>query len=156
MEFKGIIRKVTGAGVAVGFVATLLVGGAQGAQAATPIQIINANTGTCLTLKTIDGFKGQVTTATCQAGNQSQIWVVAGGIIRSPKWGHCLDGNGADVYTYPCTDGNEWQKWTTTSGDKKWIRHERSGRYLHSSGNNNEHVVFKDQVDSCRWIWRNV
>ncbi|KJK45809.1 hypothetical protein UK23_24825 [Lentzea aerocolonigenes] len=152
-----MLRRIAGAGAAAGFAATLLVGGAQGAQAATPIQIVNANTGnTCLTLKTIDGFKGQVTTANCQTGNESQVWVVAGGIIRSPRWGHCLDGNGADVYTFPCTANDEYQKWTTTSGDKKWIRHEWSKKYLNSSGSHNEHVGFTAQTSACRWFWRNV
>ncbi|MEV6237266.1 RICIN domain-containing protein [Lentzea sp. NPDC051838] len=160
MEFKSMLRRVAGAGIATGFVATLLVGGAQGAQAATPIQIVNANTGTtCLTLKTIQDFKGAVTTATCDKDNPSMVWVVANGIIRNPKSGHCLDADGTNVYTFPCAkpgEVNAWQLWNTTSGDKKWITHRTTQKDANSSGANNERVYLKPREQASRWFWRTV
>lgn len=152
MEFRGIIRRVAGAGAAVVFGAALLVGGATSAQAGpNDFKIVNGNSSdACLTV-VISGDKGNLYLVRCD-GRASQVWHVVNGVFSNPNSGHCLDGNGADVYTFRC-NGGAYQKWTTTSGTAKSIKHTQSGKYLHADGDVGNEVVFRSPITSAsRWV----
>ncbi|MFF1324944.1 RICIN domain-containing protein [Streptomyces chartreusis] len=152
MEFKGNLMRLAGAGAAIAFGSTLLVGGATSAQAA-PVnyQVINGNSSNSCLQVNISGGKGNLVLGKCDR-SAKQVWQIAGGIFRNPASGHCLDGNGADVYTFPC-NGGAYQKWTTTSGSAKSIRHTQSGKYLDANGTVGAQVVFQPTIGTAsRWV----
>lgn len=154
MELKGHFIRLAGAGAAIAFGSTLLVGGATSAQAAAPVyyQVINGNSrNSCLQVVGTPTGKGNVVLGNCDR-SAKQVWTITGGIFRNPASGHCLDGNGADVYTYPC-NGGAYQKWTTTSGSPKSIRHDWSKKYLHADGIVGHEVVFRPTIGTAsRWV----
>jgi hypothetical protein len=155
MELKGHFIRLTGAGAAIAFGSTLLVGAATSAQAAPPVyyQVINGNSSnSCLQAVVPDPkAKGNVVLGNCDR-SAKQVWTITGGIFRNPASGHCLDGNGADVYMYPC-NGGPYQKWTTTSGSPKSIRHDWSTKYLHANGNVRDEVEFRPTIGTAsRWV----
>lgn len=152
MGLKGNFIRLAAAGAAVAFGSTLLVGGATSAQAA-PVnyQVINGNSSNSCLQVNISGGKGNLVLGTCDR-SAKQVWQISGGIFRNPASGHCLDGNGADVYTFPC-NGGAYQKWTTTSGSPKSIKHNQSGKYLHASGKVGAEVVFQPTIGTAsRWV----
>jgi hypothetical protein len=153
MELKGYLNRLAGAGAAIAVGSALLVGGASSAQAASVnYQVINANSrNSCLQVN-ISGGKGNLVLGTCDR-SAKQVWQIAGGVFRNPASGHCLDGNGADVYTFPC-NGGQYQKWTTTSGSKKSIKHNQSGKYLDANGKVGAQVVFQPTIGTAsRWVF---
>ena len=154
MEFRGIVRRLAGAGLVAAAGATLLVGGATGAQALPqPFEVLNGNAGNLCMDHHITSGKGRVFLGVCD-GTASQQWHIAGGKFSNAS-GHCLDGNGGQVYTFPCQAGNPYQQWTTTAGNPKSIRHSQSGKYLHGNGNPNETLTFKPTLGTAsRWVFR--
>ncbi|MFD3719066.1 ricin-type beta-trefoil lectin domain protein [Streptomyces sp. NPDC058674] len=157
MDRKGIFIRLAGAGAAIAFGSTLLVAAPASAQAA-PVyyQVINANSrNSCLQLAIDPTGKGNLVLGTCDR-SAKQVWTITGGIFRNPQSGHCLDGNGADVYTFPC-NGGAYQKWTTTSGTKKSIKHDWSGKYLDANGRVGASVVFQPTIGTAsRWVFDQV
>ncbi|MFH8561896.1 RICIN domain-containing protein [Streptomyces sp. NPDC017988] len=157
MELKGHLARLAGAGAAIPFGSTLLVGGATPAQAA-PVyyQVINGNSSNaCLQVVDAQTGKGNLVLARCDR-SAKQVWTISGGIFRNPASGHCLDGNGADVYSHPCNGGG-YQKWTTTSGTAKSIKHNWSGKYLHADGDIGNQVVFRPTIETAsRWVFDQV
>ncbi|MFF2851932.1 ricin-type beta-trefoil lectin domain protein [Streptomyces sp. NPDC058001] len=152
MELKGNVIRIAGAGAAIAFSSTLLVGTATSAQAA-PVyyQVINGNSSNSCLQVNISGGKGNLVLGNCDR-SAKQVWTIIGGIFRNPTSGHCLDGNGADVYTFPCNGGG-FQKWTTTSGSPKSIKHNQSGKYLDANGKVGAEVVFKPTIATAsRWV----
>ncbi|MFE5096220.1 ricin-type beta-trefoil lectin domain protein [Streptomyces sp. NPDC056638] len=152
MELKGNFIRLAGASAAIAFGSTLLVGAATSAQAA-PVnyQVINGNSSNSCLQVNISGGKGNLVLGNCDR-SAKQVWQISGGIFRNPASGHCLDGNGADVYTFPC-NGGEFQKWTTTSGSPKSIRHTQSGKYLDANGKAGAQVVFQSTIGTAsRWV----
>ncbi|MCE6995370.1 RICIN domain-containing protein [Saccharothrix sp. S26] len=153
MGLKGKRIRLVGVGAAVAFGSTLLAGTATTAQAA-PVyyQVINANgINSCLQVN-ISGGKGNLVLGNCDR-SAKQVWTISGGIFRNPVSGHCLDGNGADVYTFPC-NGGAYQKWTTISStSKKSIRHDWSGKFLDGNGALGANVVFQPSIETAsRWV----
>jgi hypothetical protein len=152
MELKGNLIRLAGAGAAIAFGATLLVGGETSAQAATPFyQVINGNSSNSCLQVNISAGKGNLVLGNCDR-SAKQVWTITGGVFRNPASGHCLDGNGADVYTFPCNGGG-FQKWTTTSGSPKSIKHNESGKYLDANGAVGAEVVFQPTIGTAsRWV----
>lgn len=152
MGLRTHLIRLAGAGAAVACGSTLLVGGATSAQAAAVnYQVINGNSSNSCLQVNISGGKGNLVLGTCDR-SAKQVWQIAGGVFRNPASGHCLDGNGADVYTYPC-NGGAYQKWTTTSGSPKSIRHDESGKYLDANGKVGARVVFQPTIGTAsRWV----
>ncbi|MEV7867784.1 ricin-type beta-trefoil lectin domain protein [Streptomyces sp. NPDC088124] len=159
MGLKGTFTRFAGAGAALAFGSTLLAGAATSAQAAQTaqapqaanFQVINGNSSnSCLQVVNISAGKGNVTLGKCDR-SAKQVWQISGGFFKNPASGHCLDGNGADVYTFKCNKG-KYQKWTTTSGSPKQIKHDWSGKYLHGNGKVGSEVVFKPAGQSSRWV----
>ncbi|NUT46978.1 MAG: hypothetical protein HOV94_06585 [Saccharothrix sp.] len=153
MELKAKLARLAGVGAAVAFGSSLLVGAATTAQAATVYyQVINGNSSnSCLQVVDVPTGKGNLVLGNCDR-SAKQVWTITGGVFRNPASGHCLDGNGADVYTYPC-NGGAYQKWTTTSGSPKSISHDWSGKYLHASGTVGAQVVFQPTIGTAsRWV----
>lgn len=166
MEPKRSLTRLAGVGAAMAFGSTLLVGAATSAQAeqtqaqaqapqAVLYQVINGNSrNACLQVVDIAHNKGNVTLGTCN-GSARQKWEVIDGyfVNKAVSPHHCLDGNGADVYTFECDFDNGFQKWTTTSGSPKSIRHSQSRKYLHANGNIGENAVFKPSIGTAsRWV----
>jgi hypothetical protein len=157
MERKGHFTRLAGAGAAIAFGSTLLDGAATPAQAA-PVyyQVINGNSSnSCLQVSGVvlddPADQGNIVLGNCDR-SAKQVWTITGGIFRNPASGHCLDGNGADVYTYRCNAGG-YQKWTTTSGSPKSIKHDWSGKYLHANGTVGAQVVFQPTIGTAsRWV----
>ncbi|MEU5266031.1 ricin-type beta-trefoil lectin domain protein [Amycolatopsis sp. NPDC021455] len=151
MEFKGNLTRLAGACAALAFGSTLLVGGASSAQAA-PVyyQVHNANNSRlCLQLN-ISAGKGNVILGDCNR-SASVVWTISGGIFRNPVSGHCLDGNGADVYTFPC-NGGAYQQWSN-SASPTYIKHAWSDKYLTARGIPGEEVAFATSTaTSSRWV----
>ncbi|MFD3682292.1 ricin-type beta-trefoil lectin domain protein [Streptomyces sp. NPDC058613] len=159
MELKGQFSRLAGAGAAIAIGSTLLVGAPASAQAAAPVyyQVINANSSnSCLqVVMDVPAGKGNLVLGNCDR-SAKQVWTITGGIFRNPQSGHCLDGNGADVYTFPC-NGGAYQKWTTTSGTKKSIKHDWSGKYLDANGRVGASVVFQPTIGTAsRWVFDRV
>ncbi|WP_434599928.1 RICIN domain-containing protein [Streptomyces sp. A5-4] len=154
MELKGRFIRLAGAGAAIAFGSTLLAGAPASAQAAAPVyyQVINANSrNSCLQVVDVPTGKGNLVLGNCDR-SAKQVWTISGGIFRNPVSGHCLDGNGADVYTFPCNGGG-YQQWTTTSGSPKSIKHNWSGKYLHANGLLGAQVVFQPTIGTAsRWV----
>ncbi|MER5351891.1 RICIN domain-containing protein [Kitasatospora sp. NPDC002551] len=150
MELKGNLVRIAGAGAAVALGSTLLVGGATPAHAVTYYQVAVYNTNSCLQVNA-STVPGNVILGTCDR-SAKQVWTISGGVFTNPASNHCLDGNGADVYTYPC-NGGAYQKWTTTSGSPKSIRHTWSGKYLDASGRAGAEVGFQPTASAAaRWV----
>jgi hypothetical protein len=152
MELRGSLIRLAGAGAAAVFGSALMVGAATSAQAA-PVnyQVINGNSSNACLQVNISGGKGDLVLGTCDR-SAKQVWQISGGVFRNPASGQCLDGNGADVYTYPC-NGGAYQKWTTTSGSPKSIRHTQSGKYLDANGQVGAEVVFQPTIGTAsRWV----
>ncbi|MFJ7059877.1 RICIN domain-containing protein [Streptomyces griseobrunneus] len=152
MELKNSLTRLAGVGAAIACGSTLLLGAATSAQSA-PVnyQVINGNSrNSCLQVN-ISGGKGNLVLGTCDR-SAKQVWQISGGVFRNPASGHCLDGNGADVYTFPCNAG-QYQKWTTTSGSPKSIKHNQSGKYLDANGTVGAQVVFQPTIGTAsRWV----
>jgi hypothetical protein len=152
VEFKGNLTRLAGAGAALAFGSTLLVGAASSAQA-TPVyyQVHNANNSAACLQVYISGSKGNIGLGNCDR-SAKVVWTITGGIFRNPASGHCLDGNGTDVYTFPC-NGGAYQDWTTSSGSPKYIRHTESGKYLSARGILGEEVGFESTTaTTSRWV----
>ncbi|MEV7085203.1 ricin-type beta-trefoil lectin domain protein [Streptomyces sp. NPDC093085] len=160
MGLKETFTRLAGASAAIACGATLLAGGAASAQAAPAArapqavnyQVANGNNrNACLQVSNTSGGKGDIVLGTCDR-SAKQVWRIAGGVFSNPASGHCLDGNGADVYTHKC-NGGKYQKWSTTSGSPKYIKHTESGRYLHASGKVGSEVGFQPTTGtSSRWV----
>ncbi|MER8000022.1 RICIN domain-containing protein [Streptomyces sp. NPDC095613] len=151
MELKGNLVRLAGAGAALAFGSALLVGAASPAQAAANYQVINGNSSNSCLQVNLSGGKGNVVLGRCDR-SAKQVWQISGGVFRNPASRHCLDGNGADVYTLPCNDG-PYQKWTTTSGHAKSIKHTWSGKYLHANGAVGDQVDFRPSAGTAsRWV----
>lgn len=163
MELKGNLVRLAGTGAAMVFGSTLLVGAAASAQAAqtasvrapqaVSYQVVNGNNSkACLQVTNAHTGTGTVSLGTCDR-SAKQKWEISGGVFKNSATGHCLDGNGANVYTKPCNNGG-YQKWTTTSGSPKYIRHTQSkGKYLHANGKVGDLAVFKTASgSSSRWV----
>ncbi|MFJ6621361.1 RICIN domain-containing protein [Kitasatospora sp. NPDC091335] len=155
MESKGNVTRIAGAGAAIAFSSTLLVGGATPAHAVTYYEVANANnTSACLQVDARTD-PGNVVLGSCDR-SAKQVWQISGGVFKNPASGHCLDGNGADVYTHPC-NGGDYQKWTTTSGSPKSIKHNKSGKYLDANGTVGAEVGFQPTISTAsRWVIRTV
>ncbi|WP_405796612.1 RICIN domain-containing protein [Streptomyces sp. NBC_01506] len=167
MELKGKLVRLAGAGAAMAFGSTLLVGAGTSAQAvetaeaarapqAVNYQVINGNSrNSCLQVVNIVDDKGNVTLGKCDR-SAKQVWQISGGFFKNPGSGHCLDGNGADVYTFRCNNGG-YQKWTTTSGSPKQIKHNWSREYLDANGSVGAHAVFQPSAGTAsRWVFDKV
>ncbi|MDJ0460550.1 RICIN domain-containing protein [Streptomyces sp. H27-C3] len=155
MEDKKNFARLAGAGAALALGSTLLAGAPASAQAAAPVpiyQVKNANSSnSCLQVANIASNKGNVNLGNCDR-RASQVWTVIDGVFTNPKYKHCLDGNGADVYTGLCNDGT-YQKWNTTSGSPKSIVHDVSQEWLHANGAVGDEVVFRDTKETAsRWV----
>lgn len=152
MGYGRIVRRFAAAGVAAALGATLLTGATAMAEEEPEFIIENGNSSwACLEMSSF-GSKRNVVLKRCD-GNAYQWWIVDGsGTFRNKTSGHCLDGNGADVYTMQC-NGGAFQKWTTTSGEAKSIRHTQSGKYLHADGEYGSEVVFREGItNASRWV----
>ncbi|MEW2411072.1 ricin-type beta-trefoil lectin domain protein [Streptomyces griseoviridis] len=149
MELKGLLARLAGAGAAGAFASSLLFGTTASAQTASSpravhYQVVNGNSrNACLQVV--------ITLATCDR-SAKQVWTIAGGVFKNPATNQCLDGDGSAVYTQRCnTDG--YQKWTTTSGSRKYIRHVKSGNYLHAGGGIGDRVGFRSSTGTAsRWV----
>lgn len=151
MDLRGKLVRLAALGAAVLCGATLLVGGATAAQAAGRFIIVNANSSNACLEVSVTGSKRNVVLKKCDKTNPFQQWTVDG-TFKNDVSGHCLDGNGADVYTMAC-NGGDYQKWTTTSGSPKSIGHPKSGKYLHGSGTIGTDAVFRDTIGTAsRWV----
>ncbi|MFJ6572187.1 RICIN domain-containing protein [Streptomyces sp. NPDC091292] len=154
MELKGNLKRLAGTGAALAFSSTLLVGAGTSAQAAAPVvyyQVINGNSSNSCLQVNVSGGKGNLVLGNCDR-SAKQVWTIKGGIFRNPASNHCLDGNGADVYTFEC-NGGKYQKWTTTSGSPKSIQHDESKKYLHANGRVGAEVEFKPTIGTAsRWV----
>ncbi|MFE9400061.1 ricin-type beta-trefoil lectin domain protein [Streptomyces flavidovirens] len=154
MQNKKNFARLAGTGAALAMGSTLLAGAPASAQAAAvPIyQVINGNSSnSCLQVANIASNKGNVVLGNCDR-RASQVWTVIDGVFRNPQYKHCLDGNGADVYTGLC-NGGTYQKWNTTSGSPKSILHVESQEWLHASGAVGAEVVFRDTKETAsRWV----
>ncbi|MFB7914645.1 ricin-type beta-trefoil lectin domain protein [Streptomyces sp. NPDC056061] len=152
MELRGNLVRLAGAGAAIAFTSTLLVGATASAQAAAVnYQVINGNSSNSCLQVNISGGKGNLVLGNCDR-SAKQVWQISGGVFKNPASGHCLDGNGTDVYTYPC-NGGAFQKWTTTSGSPKSIKHNQSGKYLDANGKVGAQVVFQPTIGTAsRWV----
>ncbi|WP_033441852.1 ricin-type beta-trefoil lectin domain protein [Saccharothrix sp. NRRL B-16314] len=156
MKLKANLRRLTSAGAAIAFGSTLLVGVATSAQAgqtaqAVYYQVRNANsTNSCLQVNITAG-KGNLVLGNCDR-SAKQVWTIVDRVWRNPVSNHCLDGNGADVYTFAC-NGGSYQLYNTSSGSPKYILHELSGKYLHARGFIGEEVVYAPSISTTsRWV----
>lgn len=153
MKCRGYLSRPVRAAATVAVGLTLLVGTAITAPA-LPVyyQVRSANWGSdCLQIDLWpEGDRGAVYMEGCNR-SASQVWQIAGGVFRNPATGHCLDGNGTFVYTYPCNNG-AYQKWTTTSGTKKYIRHNWSGHYLYTGAHADSDVLFDVNGRASRFM----
>lgn len=155
MENKGKLARLAGAGAALAMGSTLLVGAPASAQAAarTPIyQVINGNSSnSCLQLEGTQVHEKNVVLGNCDR-SAKQVWTIIDGVFENHQYDHCLDGNGADVYTKPCNDG-EFQEWRTTSSSPKSIMHAQSLKWLHANGAVGAQVVFQPTKETAsRWV----
>ncbi|MEU2732103.1 ricin-type beta-trefoil lectin domain protein [Streptomyces griseoviridis] len=157
MELKGHLARLAGAGAAGAFASTLLFGTTASAQAASSpravhYQVVNGNSrNACLQVVITQSGQGRLVLATCDR-SAKQVWTIAGGVFKNPATNQCLDGDGSAVYTQRCnTDG--YQQWTTTSGSRKYIRHVKSGNYLHAGGGIGDRVGFRPSTGTAsRWV----
>jgi hypothetical protein len=154
MNVKKRPARLAGVAAAIAFGSTLLVGAATPAQAVPAVyyQVINGNSAnSCLQVVDVPTGKGNLVLGNCDR-SAKQVWTIVNGVWTNPASGHCLDGNGADVYTYPCNYG-PYQHYTTTSGSPKYIRHSQSLKYLHANGIVGSHVVYAPTTGtSSRWV----
>ncbi|MEU5180694.1 RICIN domain-containing protein [Streptomyces longwoodensis] len=152
MELKASLTRFAGVGAALACGAALLAGGTAPARAAAVnYQVINGNSSNSCLQVNISGGKGDLVLGTCDR-SAKQVWQISGGVFRNPASGHCLDANGADVYTFPC-NGGAYQKWTTTSGSPKSIRHDWSGTYLDANGRVGATVGLQPTISTAsRWV----
>nr|WP_052477762.1 ricin-type beta-trefoil lectin domain protein [Kibdelosporangium sp. MJ126-NF4]CEL13817.1 hypothetical protein [Kibdelosporangium sp. MJ126-NF4]CTQ88185.1 hypothetical protein [Kibdelosporangium sp. MJ126-NF4] len=154
MKLKDNLTRLTGAVAAIAFGSTLLVGAASAAQAAAPVyyQVINGNSrNACLQVMDAQTGEGYLVLGVCDR-SAKQVWTIINGVFRNPASGHCLDGNGAKVYTKPCNGGG-YQQWTTTSDSPKSIKHEHSDKYLHGTGTVGSQVIFQRTIgEASRWV----
>ncbi len=153
MEFRGIVRRVVGAGAAGVAVAALLIGGSGAATAnesgaaAAPINILHASARTCMDSNTA----GSVYTRICEAGNRNQQWDnYTPGKFRNVGTGRCLASSGNAVTTLgACSDPRT--NWTTTSGSPKHIRNVQYGICAHNNGGHGEAVGPAACGSATRW-----
>lgn len=157
MEFRGIVRRVAGAGAVAAAAATLLFGGVSGAAtaatgagevgvAADAINIKHASTRACLDSDSI----GKVYTRNCEAGNRNQRWEnYTLGKFRNVATGRCLGSDGAAIFTTACTSAST--KWTTTSGSPKYFEHVPTGICMHNRGGHGEAVGQAACGSATRW-----
>jgi Ricin-type beta-trefoil lectin domain len=159
MEFKGMLRRIAGAGVALAAVGAMLIApvsatAAPAAQdevgAAGIINILHASTRRCLDANSA----GAVYTHNCNGGN-NQKWnnyvVGTSGKFKNVATGECLAAGANSVFTLESCTSNATD-WRSTSGSPKWIWNTPSGKYLHNAGGHGEAVGLKTaRADATRW-----
>lgn len=160
MEFRGIVRRVAGAGVAVAAVGAMLIApvSATAAPDAQPkargviVKILHASSRACLEANNI----GEVGLAECNGSNQ-QKWdnFTSGGVgrYRNVAFNACLAANSDGVVgiVYDCE--TLWSGWTSTSGSPKYIKHAvETTKCLHTnSGSPGKWAYLIKCEEATRW-----
>lgn len=153
MEFRGMLRRVAGAGAALAAVGTVLLAPAATAVPADNIvKILHASTRTCLD----SNDQGHVYTLGCPDEvpiSQNQKWNnYAPGKFKNLATGKCLAGsNGGSAYTTGDCD-NAAVFWHTDGTSPTYIRHDQHpGFCLNGAGGSPQAVGITSCSSSTRW-----
>jgi ricin-type beta-trefoil lectin protein len=159
MEFKGMLRRIAGAGVALAAVGAMLIAPVSASAAPTPqlkargtiVNILHASSRNCLSANA----NGQVGLAECNGLNQ-QKWdnFTSGGVgrYRNVAFNACLTSDGAQVSIVSDCD-TLWSGWTSTSGSPKYIKHAvETAKCLHTnSGSAGKFAYLITCNEATRW-----
>jgi hypothetical protein len=159
MEFKAMLRRVTGAGAAVAAVGAMLMAPVSATAASAPqlqargtiVNILHASSRVCLSANP----DYQVGLAECD-GSNAQKWdnftTGAVGRYRNVAFNACLASDGAKVFLMDRCDTPS-SGWTSTSGSPKYIRHGvETTKCLHTnSGSAGKFAYLIDCGEATRW-----
>ncbi|MCG8927384.1 ricin-type beta-trefoil lectin domain protein [Lentzea sp. CC55] len=156
MEFKGMLRRIAGAGMALAVAGAMAIAPASataaqdGVSASTEMRILHASTRACLD----SDHLGKVYTLKCNGGLNQRWDNYTSGKFRNVATNLCLGGarsGGGTLYTFTGECSDPRTTWTTTPGSPRKFRNAQLGLCMDGPGGSPEGVGLKDCDAANRW-----